>query len=388
MKFFLSSLGREDRDRFLVSKSGSAALLVCMAMLFLQGCASLPFGRPHGKVLSPEKTDLLAPYHDYSGVIHVHTVYSSGGSSTGSFEEVVQAAKNNHLDFVIITDHDTMRWLHEKEEGIHDNVLVIIGTELSTDAGHMAAMWIDNEIPRENTRKMLEKIRKQSGLSFICHAQLKKNPWTDWSLTPLLTGMEIFNVPAAAYESGKYWGLKAILYPRSSFYRSIIKRPDALLKDWDKILEEKKFVGIGAAEAHEKFRLFGVPMDSYDDFFKIVQTHVLAEDLSAKTFVASLRDGHVYVGFDIVAPVRNFLFSATSGSKRVIMGDSISYKKGLMLRVDLPQEGHIDIMKNGQLWNSCDAARLEVAADGRGVYRVEVYRGGKPWILSNPIYVR
>src|SRR4051812_32220412 len=40
---------------------------------------------------------------DYKGVIHVHSFL--GGHSTGSFAELIAAAKANGLDFVIMTEH-------------------------------------------------------------------------------------------------------------------------------------------------------------------------------------------------------------------------------------------------------------------------------------------
>src|SRR5713101_10125057 len=40
---------------------------------------------------------------DYQGVIHVHSFL--GGHSTGTFAELIAAAKANQLDFVIMTEH-------------------------------------------------------------------------------------------------------------------------------------------------------------------------------------------------------------------------------------------------------------------------------------------
>src|SRR5207302_7163105 len=42
-------------------------------------------------------------YVDYAGVIHVHS--SLGGHSTGNFAELISAARANHVDFVIMTEH-------------------------------------------------------------------------------------------------------------------------------------------------------------------------------------------------------------------------------------------------------------------------------------------
>ncbi len=42
-------------------------------------------------------------YNDYKGVIHVHT--SIGGHSTGNFDELIDGAKKNAFDFVVMTEH-------------------------------------------------------------------------------------------------------------------------------------------------------------------------------------------------------------------------------------------------------------------------------------------
>src|ERR1041385_5950297 len=47
--------------------------------------------------------DTASEYVDYKGVIHVHT--SLGGHSSGTFSELIAAAKANDLDFVIMTEH-------------------------------------------------------------------------------------------------------------------------------------------------------------------------------------------------------------------------------------------------------------------------------------------
>src|SRR5213594_3500187 len=51
------------------------------------------------RVSPPNESD----YVDYQGVIHVHSFL--GGHSTGTFSELITAAKTNALDFVIMTEH-------------------------------------------------------------------------------------------------------------------------------------------------------------------------------------------------------------------------------------------------------------------------------------------
>jgi len=66
------------------------------------------------------------------GVVHVHTTLSGGAATP---DEVIAAAQAAGLKVVVITDHnnvDAKKW-----EGYHDGVLVLVGTEISTTAGHL-----------------------------------------------------------------------------------------------------------------------------------------------------------------------------------------------------------------------------------------------------------
>ena len=42
---------------------------------------------------------------EYKGAVHVHSFL--GGHSAGNFEEIIAAAKQNQLDFVVMTEHNS-----------------------------------------------------------------------------------------------------------------------------------------------------------------------------------------------------------------------------------------------------------------------------------------
>ena len=355
-------------------------------VLVLSGCATIqPLGISSRKPVF-RKPSVEISYQDYTGIFHVHSRYSH--DSKGRFDEIVKATEKAYADFVVITDHNTLQGLHEKMDGFYGETLVIIGNEVSTSAGHLAILGIEKEIDRDKAPEgILKEVHESGGLSFVCHGESKRTPWRDWSVSPL-TGMEIYNLAGDVYEEGAFWvTLKVIgFYPRL-FFRSIMNKPRLYLDRWDELLRKGKVVGIGAVDAHQKIRFLGRPIDHYDSMFKVVQTHAWAESLSKDSILKAFEKGHVYVGFDIVAPVRNFLFVAESPKGKVIMGDSIKNQDDLKLRIFLPKKGDIRLLKDGSLWKRGKAVYLETAADGRGVYRVEVYHGKRLWIVSNPIYV-
>ena len=71
--------------------------------------------------------------YDYRGAIHCHTNYSDG---TGSVEDVMKAANDAGLDFVMMTDHDTMKPRDDGHEKWHGSTLLIVGTEITPPNNH------------------------------------------------------------------------------------------------------------------------------------------------------------------------------------------------------------------------------------------------------------
>jgi hypothetical protein len=63
-------------------------------------------------------------------------------------------------------------------------------------------------------------------------------------------------------------------------------------------------------------------------------------------------------------------------------------KAGTTIQAELPRSAHIRLIRNGALAAEADAASLTYEADSPGVYRVEASIDGKPWIYSNPVYLR
>ena len=66
--------------------------------------------------------------HEYSGVLHIHSTYSDG---TGSPDHIAQAANETGLDFLILTDHNTIQAKTDGYEKFYNNTLFIVGYELN-----------------------------------------------------------------------------------------------------------------------------------------------------------------------------------------------------------------------------------------------------------------
>src|ERR1700741_4308515 len=86
-------------------------LLLVLLVIFI--CSQIPFayrryrlGRLNDVIQQINSQRQLKPdekFVEHKGVVHVHS--SLGGHSTGTFEAIIAAAKQNQLDFVVMTEH-------------------------------------------------------------------------------------------------------------------------------------------------------------------------------------------------------------------------------------------------------------------------------------------
>ncbi|MBA2731737.1 MAG: hypothetical protein H0U54_02475, partial [Acidobacteria bacterium] len=182
-------------------------------------------------------------------------------------------------------------------------------------------------------------------------------------------------------------------------------------KKWDELIAAKnrKVVAIAGNDAHANVgfqvgdrtgkRLIGVHLDPYERTFSVVRNHVLIEKekpLTSETLLAALASGHCYIAFDLFGDSTGFTFSAENSQGRKIMGDEIELLDGVRLIITTPVQSRVLLIKDGQVIRDEDgASRKEFPIAERGVYRVEVYLTqlgslvkDKPWIISNPIYIR
>jgi hypothetical protein len=99
-------------------------------------------------------------FADYQGVIHVHS--SLGGHSTGNFAELINAAKANQLDFVIMTEHPQQDFdtAAMTLNGTHAGVLFINGNEVATSNGDRLLLIPDSlSQPIRVTRRIGKQLR-------------------------------------------------------------------------------------------------------------------------------------------------------------------------------------------------------------------------------------
>ncbi len=340
-------------------------------------------------------------YTRVAGVVHVHTTFSDGG---GEPREVIAAAQKAGLGFLGITDHNNLD--AKAVEGYHGGVLVLVGSELSTTAGHLLGLGIEDPVYRfsGDARDGLDDVRSLGGAAFAAHPTSSRDDfrWTGWEL-PGPWGLELLNGDSEWRRAS--WGRLArlgALYALNSRYALLsgLTPPTEALARWDGLLARREASGIVGADAHSRVPItkkFAFRFPSYEALFSLARNHVVLpsklrgdapEDGAA--IVDALRHGHTYVGLDALAPADGFSFVALSEGRRFTMGDAVMAGPEVRLSVGgrMPTGTRLTLLRDGHPLAESEAP-LTLKVPGPGVYRVEARAPGwaMPWILTNPIYV-
>jgi hypothetical protein len=135
--------------------------------------------------------------------------------------------------------------------------------------------------------------------------------------------------------------------------------------------------------------------DPYCIAFRNSATHVLAPRLDEATVRAALKAGHAFVAHDWMGDATGFHFTAAGprGEQAAIMGDEVKLADGLKLMARLPLPARVRLLRHGkEVAISEGKAEFAFAVKEAGAYRLEAWLelDGelRPWIFSNPIYVR
>ena len=348
-------------------------------------------------------------HFEYTGNVHIHTRYSDG---SGDVARIVRDAKAVNLDFIILNDHDYMaKILHLEDEGYYDGVLALMGLELGARFHHYLAFGLREMVRGKGLgpQSVIDQVNQKGGFGFLAHPfekgmRFRENSiaytWNDLSVTGF-TGICIWNFSSRWKERVKtpLHGLFFLLFKTWT-----LKGPSRkTLSFWDKTCATRRVVAIGGSDAHGAlFRLgpFHFTPLSYRDGLSSINIHVLldsplAKDVTkaGKQVYGAMKGGRLHLAHDRLASSRGFRFRYVSEEGQPIeMGEERLFRPGTIF-VETPQKGEIRLMRNGRFAAKRIGRRFSHAVKKPGVYRVEVHRrasffGLRPWIFSNPIYLR
>lgn len=326
------------------------------------------------------------------GAWHVHTTRSDG---RGTLREVVAAARDAGLAFVVVTDHDATA---PEEQGWRDGVLVVQGMELSTRLGHVVALGVPAAagpaVKRDDAP--LQAIAAAGGRAVLAHPLHPRRPFRGGDDAGPWAGYEVFSHDTAWHQAlaARAWGriaegLLRLPWDGGRAVLDLAAPPHAELARFDAARARARAAGdrrqaralLCSVDAH------GYP--SYRAAFAAVTMHVPVRPTGdgaadARAVADALLDGEavcVLEGRGAVARVR------------------FAGGEGAALELELPADAadaSVRVVRDGREIaaralplragpNRVPLAPLCGGACAPGDYRLELWRAGAPWLFTNGV---
>ena len=332
----------------------------------------------------------------YRGDLHMHDAHSDGGCASQAGTRVpcplfltAQAAAQRGLDFIAVTDHNTMSQANGLRElqPYFDRLLLMPGREITTFSGH--ANWIGSiapldfrvgsaEVPDWNA--VLAQTRGQ-GIVSINHPIRPSGEacmGCGWSApdTTDLSRIQAVEVVNGADADSEWSGIPF----------------------WERQLSAgHRLTAIGGSDNHDALREV---TDAGGAALGTPVTVVRAAELSMPAILDGIRQGQVFVDVQ-GSRDRAMSWEAEAGRVRAVMGQALPVaavgEAAFVLRASAVGGGAVELIVDGRIverrpiptgaheqvlrftWRG-DGARHWVRANVRGA-------DGRLWLLGNPIYV-
>lgn len=277
----------------------------------------------------------------YRGDLHGHTLHSDG---RWDVPDLAGYARDHHLDFVTLSDHNTVSGLAQLDSLAADDLLTIGGMELTTYYGHALALgvrdWVEWRVGVDgNTMPALaERVMRAGGVFVIAHPMSVGDPLCtgcDWGYPDMMPGnarcVEVWN---SAWDTDR--------------------QNERALQLWYRWLNQGyRMVATRGSDIH-------APLDYDDVAFNVVY----ARELSESALLDAVKQGHLYIS---AAPRLDF-HAEDDGGATAMMGDLIS---GQSVSVKLD-------------WDGCRLGeRLRLIVDGRVFDETGIAeQGQRDWTLT------
>jgi len=320
------------------------------------------------------------PAGEVRGAWHVHTARSDG---RGELDEVVRAAREAGLQFVVLADHNV---LFPADRGWRDGVLVVVATEISAPYGHVVGLGIPRELTREERQgDTLGAVASLGGTAVLAHPFHPGRPFTRWTRDDW-GGIEVVSNDSfwgAIVGDREWWrAARALLllpWDPGRAMLALYEPPDRELARFDAAAARRRVALLCATDAH------GWP--SYRAAFEAFSMHLpltLTGDEAADSAAVerALAEGRGACVLDAVAPAWGVRLSVAPTGDRVELRASTAgpgrptwhlFRDGAPVGTMAPVPGGAAFACGGP----CP----------RGAWRVEGRRGGDPWIFTNPVWI-
>lgn len=348
----------------------------------------------------------MADLFEYVGCIHAHSIYSDG---SGNYPKIIKSAREAGLDYLMMSDHMTLKGKEKGYEGWHDDLFLNIGYEIQDpdDQHHYLAFGLDEVLdPQMSHQEYIKDVEQKGALGIAAHPFEERDPkhairgyppinWTTLDY-PEIKVIELWNMMSHWMEEttirNKFWNF---IHPRS--FSTHPKKK--LLQWWDKVNQERKVTAVGSVDAHAtKIKILGLfekAVFDYKIMFKSIRTHLLLDKKIDQSMnvedTTNLIHNNIKKGRNFISNYRrgdakNFRFWAESKQEIIQMGDQSRAEKATIF-ADLPQAAVVRLVRNGEVWKEVNTKNLEEKVP-EGNYRLEAEVKNRGWIYTNHIKIR
>jgi hypothetical protein len=240
------------------------------------------------------------------GVVHLH--HAPSHDTDAPFEELIGAAHEVGLDFIVLTEHSdrsddgplpgaSRAGLHRAADG--HRVLVLVGAEFGTADGHLIGLDIPRAYASQDAagemfrgRDLIERIHADGGFAVVPHP-FTHGGWEDWDAP--FDALEVHN-NASAYrrQIGPLYPLRLLrlAFDADGALRSMLERPARELERWESLLQSgRRVVALSGSDAHRNASILGWQLDPYARMLRLVQTLCPEGPLDPDRVWAALRGG-------------------------------------------------------------------------------------------------
>lgn len=311
-------------------------------------------------------------YDDLPGII-LHP--GLAGQPKDAQEQWLAAAKKAGIKVLIVVyqgDPGPNAW-----RGMHEDVLFIPASEAAPGT------W---RLPEFDSNG---KASPSAGLSFF-----SGDPGQPETMTEGIVGMEIQRwKPNANFDQTVRAKLLAEVaqFPDEVAALENDSSPESLAM-WDKQAKAKHVAGLGATELPTaNARKLGTT-PNLEVLFRNLVTHFLVRGQTEALLREAITNGHVYVSHDWLADPAGYSFAAINNSGVYGMGDGAPLAGKTRVMAITPVPAHLKLVLNGEVVSEATGTNITYEARVPGPCRLEAWLNidgdERPWIFSNPIYLR
>ena len=307
--------------------------------------------------LFPQKCRIL------KGDLHIHSVNSDGMCTVS---QITEMAKRENLDFIALTDHNTL--IQNSEIGNSNGISVIAGMEYTNYRGHANFYFKNPGIqiksdPLSNSfnemQAVFAKTKDSGALISLNHIMCDNCPWE--------------------------FGFEGFDFDMIEVWNSLMKESDMrAIAFWHKkLLEGKKLAIVSGSDFHR--HTLGAMIGSPCIF-------VYANSASSEDILRAISKGNSFIAMTSEGPIIDFTINDTIFGETIQFSNSLegrlkilSVRKGDIVKIISDKEESIaNVLHNG-IYEKVFSIKQT------SFYRIEVYRNllGRVVIvaLSNPIYI-